>query len=145
MNKNGRRLASACSSSERHACGSLFVWRLFHGGAIQFRTEHSYERQVSVAFRVIQAITYHEQVWNGKAGKIRLHGFRAPLGFFQEDAGLYSPWFQWFELTENSLQGFACVKNVIHKEHVASAHVQAQFFCENQLPGRRASAIARNT
>lgn len=70
--------------------------------------------------------------------------FDAPRGFFQKHTNLDAAWFELAKFCENTVKGFAGVKNVVNKDDVTAFDVETKFLGVNQLAGFSAIAITRN-
>ena len=92
----------------------------------------------------IQSIADHKIIWNFKADIIRFDIFHAARRFVQENAGFDPARLERLQFAEHASHRFAGIQNIVHQQHVASAHVEPQFFGEKQIAGFHAETIAGN-
>ena len=60
-------------------------------------------------------------------------------GLVQQHTGPDAAGFERPQFGNDTAQGFASVQDVVHQQHVAPAHVQAEFLGEYQFAGFRAA------
>src|SRR5262245_35890916 len=112
---------------------------------VHLRFEHADEWQVPIALGVIEPVSNDKQIRNLKTHVIRPHFLDAPRRFVEQDAGADALWLEMVKLFQYPLHGPAGVEDVIDKEHIPSAHIQAQFLGEDKFAGLRPAPIAGHT
>src|SRR5689334_10778184 len=103
--------------------------------------EHSDKRQIAIALGKIQTISNDEKIRNFESHVIGFNLLDSPRGFIQQDASLDATRFKGFELCKNAKKCFAGIENVVHQQHIASANVQAELFCKNEVARLRAGSV----
>ena len=109
------------------------------------RVQHSHKGQVAVALRKIEAVADHEQIRNLETDEIRLDLFDPARRFIEQNAGANPPWFKGAQFSKDAIEGLASIKNIIHQQDVAPAHIQTQFFGDYQVTRFSARPIAGDT
>src|SRR6266481_5022750 len=108
---------------------------------VNVRMEHPDKWQIAIALGKIQPISDDEKIWNFKSHIIRFDLLDSPRGFIQQDASLNAPRFKCLELCKDAKKCFARIENVVDQQHIASANIQTQLFCKNQVARLRAGSV----
>src|ERR1041385_4424217 len=104
--------------------------------------QHADEWQIAVAFGKIKSVADDKLIWNLEADIIRFYFFDTTSGFIEQYTGFNPARPKRAKFFKDAAHGSPGIEDVVHKQHVATANVEAQFFGENQIAGLRAAAVA---
>jgi len=106
--------------------------------------EHSDEREVPVAFGVVEAVAHHEQVGDMEADVVGADRFAAAGRFLEEDTDAKASRLGRTKSGHYRTERLTGVKDVVDDEDIPSAEVESQFLGEDKFAGLGMGAVTRD-